>query len=142
MPMMHPLLLALALLGLIAAGCARSSDPPRAAAPAPSASAPATALLFCGKNERICTSCDGSRQFCGQFCPDCTPPLHAPAPTTPADVAETSCTPPLHSCQSCNGTTHFCSRICPACPPLLTPDGDAAPTTLALLRDPACADRI
>jgi len=142
MPIMRPILLALALLGLLITGCTRASDPQRAASEAPSVSAPTTALLFCGKNERICTSCDGSRQFCGQFCPDCTPPVHAPASTTPSDVAETSCTPPLHSCLSCNGVTHFCSRLCPACPASVAPGGEAVPATLALLADPACADRI
>jgi hypothetical protein len=139
---MRPIVLALVLVGLAATGCTRSSDPQRAAGEAPSASAPATALLFCGKNERICTSCDGSRQFCAQFCFECAPPVHAPAPTTPADVAATSCTPPQRSCLSCDGTHRFCARFCPECPAPLAPGGDEVPATLALLGDPACADRI
>jgi hypothetical protein len=142
MSIVRPILLGLVLLGLVVTGCTRSSDPQGAPGETPSVSSPATALLFCGKNERICTSCDGSRQFCGQFCPDCTPPVHEPAPTTPSDVAATSCRPPLHSCLSCNGVTHFCSRLCPACPAQLAPGGEAIPATLALLGDPACADRI
>jgi hypothetical protein len=142
MPIMRPMLLALVLLSLVVAGCTRSSDPQRPAGEATSVSAPATALLFCGKNERICTSCDGSRQFCAQFCPDCIPPVHAPAPTTPADVAATSCTPPQRSCLSCDGTRRFCARFCPECPAPLAPGGEVVPATLALLRDPACADRI
>ena len=142
MPLMRPILLALALLGLLLTSCTRSSDPQGAAREVPSVSAPATALQFCGKNERICTSCDGSRQFCAQFCPDCTPPVHAPAPTTPADVAETTCTRPERTCLSCDGTRRFCARFCPECPAQLAPDGEAVPATLALLSDPACADRI
>ena len=75
-------------------------------------------------------------------CTRSTEPPHAPAPTTPADVAATSCTPPQRSCLSCDGSRRFCARFCPECPALLAPGGEAVPATLALLREPACADSI
>jgi hypothetical protein len=71
------------------AGCAGSSHPASqgAASSTVSEAAAPTSLLVCGKNERVCSSCDGSFQYCAQFCPDCIPPLHDRGSTTPAEVA-------------------------------------------------------
>jgi hypothetical protein len=85
----HLILIAAVLLGIAFAGCAGSSNTASNAAASSSvfeAAAPA-APLVCGKNERICYSCDGRFQFCAQFCPDCIPPLHDRDSTTPPEVA-------------------------------------------------------
>ena len=85
MRIIYLMLVAVVLQGLVLAGT--SSPPSTSATAASSMSAAATPQLTCGKNERICTSCDGQHQFCGEFCLDCIPPAHEPAPTTPAEVA-------------------------------------------------------
>lgn len=131
----HPMLITVVLQCLVWAGCAGSSDPATTSASAPSAVSLAVtpvSPLICGKNEHVCSSCDGTRQFCAEFCPDCIPAVHAPVLTTPADLAALTCSPPLRSCVSCDGTTHFCSRVCPECAPPLAPGTDSAPATLAL----------
>lgn len=89
MRIIRPLLIVVALQGVVLAICSGSSDPLNTSARAASSvSAEATpaSLLICGKNERICFSCDGSRQFCAEFCPDCIPPVQDPAPTTPSEA--------------------------------------------------------
>ena len=131
----HPMLITVVLQCLVWAGCAGSSDPATTSASAPSSVSVAVipaSPLSCGKNQHVCSSCDGTRQFCAEFCPDCIPAVQAPVLATPADVAALTCTPPLRSCVSCNGTTHFCSRVCPECPPPLAPGTDSVRPTLAL----------
>jgi hypothetical protein len=136
-----PMLIAVALQGLVLAGCAGSSDPlARTTTATPAVSAAATpAVLSCGKNEQVCFSCDGSRQFCAEFCLECTLPAADPSPTTPSEVAATTCSPPQRTCLSCDGTTQFCAIRCPECPPPLAPGSESPPATLALARGGACA---
>jgi hypothetical protein len=81
----------IAVLGLTFAGCAgptRTASTAAASSSQSEAAAPG-APLTCGKNQHVCTSCDGRFQFCGEFCPDCIPPAHEPAPGTPSEIAAT-----------------------------------------------------
>jgi hypothetical protein len=83
------LILIAIVLGVAFAGCAGSSSTASRAAASSTVSEAAAPvpLLVCGKNERVCTSCDGSFQYCAQFCPDCIPPLHDRGSTTPPEIA-------------------------------------------------------
>jgi hypothetical protein len=79
----------IAALSLAFAGCAgptRTAPTATAGASQSEAAAPGVPLT-CPKNQHVCTSCDGRFEFCGEFCPDCIPAGHDPAPTTPSEVA-------------------------------------------------------
>lgn len=83
----RPILIAVVLQAVVLAGWAGSSASPTSAT-ATAADADPAPQLSCGKNERVCFSCDGSRQFCAQFCPDCIPPVRDPTtPSLPAVLA-------------------------------------------------------
>lgn len=72
-------------------------------------------LAGCPKGQYLCTSCDGTRTFCGDACPDCIPPA---APTGEVE-ASSVCPYPTKLCLDCQGGA-MCARTCPVCPP---PDG-------------------
>ncbi len=52
----------------------------------------------CPKGQYLCTSCDGTRTFCGDACPDCIPPV------APEGDAAQSLIPPPPECSDIQGT--------------------------------------
>jgi hypothetical protein len=85
----HLILVAIVLQALVFAGCTSSRDRMPEPAAAGSVVEVATDLPpHCGKNEFLCTSCDGTRQFCGAGCPQCFPVgLDRTPPSLPVEVA-------------------------------------------------------
>ncbi|MFP2911323.1 hypothetical protein ACLESD_41130 [Pyxidicoccus sp. 3LFB2] len=95
-----------ALTLVLTVGCGPSQAPEKQE---PQDSQQVQEAAGCPKGQYLCVSCDGTRTFCGDACPDCIPPV---APEVEVEAAA-GCPKGQYLCTSCDGLSRYCGDAVP-----------------------------